>query len=49
MSKEALVSQDAASESSNITKKFIDQMLKLMKIFIFAAIYAEQKEANSGE
>lgn len=45
MAKDALTSQDTSSESSNITKKFIDQMLKLMKTFIFAAIYADQ-EAN---
>jgi len=41
LSKESLTTQDYSSESSNIAKKFIDQMLRIMKTFIFAAIYAD--------
>lgn len=34
--------QDYSSESSNVNKGFVDQMLRLMKTFIFAAVYADQ-------
>ena len=49
LSKESLRAQDYSSESSNISKKFIDQMLRLMKTFIFAAIIADQEPTGADD
>ena len=44
LSKDTLMGQDRLSEKSNIAKKFVDQMLRLIKTFIFAVIQAGQDD-----
>ena len=46
LSQESLQQENHISETSNLAKKFIDQMLRLMKTFMFAVIYADSKPAE---
>lgn len=49
LAKDSLINVDYSSEKSNLTKKFIDSMLKIMKTFIFAAIYADKGKEEEGD
>ena len=42
LSKGHLAEEDFSSETKNISKKFIDWMLRLIKLFIFAIIYGNR-------